>query len=330
MNNKKIADILYDIANLLDIKDVKYESIAYRRAARSIEDESQNLKELFDIGGVAALMDIDGVGKGIAENIEYILINNGKSDKLDHLLKDISKGVLDILRIPGLGPKKVKILYNELKIDTKTKLKKAAKTGEIRKLSGFGIKTEKLILENINRLKKDQNRISYKTALTTANKIINELKKLKEVNQIGYMGSLRRKKETVGDIDILVSSDKPDKIIKKFKKINGINRVLVSGKTKTSIIFGDEIQVDLRIVKSDEFGSASQYFTGSMEHNVILRKIAISKKMKLSEYGLFNEKNEKLQSSNEKKIYRMLGLKLIPPEERVGSNEFVKYKLKNN
>ena len=328
MDNKKIANILYDIANLLDIKDIKYESIAYRRAARSIEDESQDLKKLYKMGGNAALMDIDGVGMGIAENIEYMLLNKGKSDKLNYLLKDIPKGVLDILRIPGLGPKKVKVLYNELKIDSKKKLLSMAKKGRIRELDGFAEKTEKMIIDNIDRTKKDQNRISYSDARKIANKVINLLKKLNEVEKIEYMGSLRRQKETVGDIDILVSSNNSKKIVNKFIKLPGVIRVLVSGKTKTSILYEDQIQIDLRIVKTGEFGSASQYFTGSLEHNVIMRKIAISKNMKLSEYGLFDKTGKLIESSSEKKIYKKLGLKFIPPSERVGSKEFDKYRLK--
>ena len=328
MDNKKIANILYDIANLLDIKDIKYESIAYRRAARSIEDESQDLKKLYKMGGNAALMDIDGVGMGIAENIEYMLLNKGKSDKLNYLLKDIPKGVLDILRIPGLGPKKVKVLYNELKIDSKKKLLSMAKKGRIRELDGFAEKTEKMIIDNIDRTKKDQNRISYSDARKIANKVINLLKKLNEVEKIEYMGSLRRKKETVGDIDILVSSNNSEKIMNKFIKLPGVIRVLVSGKTKTSILYEDQIQIDLRIVKIGEFGSASQYFTGSLEHNVIMRKIAISKNMKLSEYGLFDKTGKLIESASEKKIYKKLGLKFIPPSERVGSKEFDKYRLK--
>lgn len=328
MDNKKIANILYDIANLLDIKDIKYESIAYRRAARSIEDESQDLKKLYKMGGNAALMDIDGVGMGIAENIEYMLRNKGKSDKLNYLLKDIPKGVLDILRIPGLGPKKVKVLYNKLKIDSKKKLLSMAKKGRIRELDGFAEKTEKMIIDNIDRTKKDQNRISYSDARKIANKVINLLKKLNEVEKIEYMGSLRRQKETVGDIDILVSSNNSEKIVNKFIKLPGVIRVLVSGKTKTSILYEDQIQIDLRIVKTGEFGSASQYFTGSLEHNVIMRKIAISKNMKLSEYGLFDKTGKLIESSSEKKIYKKLGLKFIPPSERVGSKEFDKYRLK--
>tara|TARA_B100002019_G_scaffold127767_1_gene109959 strand:- start:18 stop:1010 length:993 start_codon:yes stop_codon:yes gene_type:complete len=328
MDNKKIANILYDIANLLDIKDIKYESIAYRRAARSIEDESQDLKKLYKMGGNAALMDIDGVGMGIAENIEYMLLNKGKSDKLNYLLKDIPKGVLDILRIPGLGPKKVKVLYNELKIDSKKKLLSMAKKGRIRELDGFAEKTEKMIIDNIDRTKKDQNRISYSDARKIANKVINLLKKLNEVEKIEYMGSLRRQKETVGDIDILVSSNNSEKIMNKFIKLPGVIRVLVSGKTKTSILYEDQIQIDLRIVKIGEFGSASQYFTGSLEHNVIMRKIAISKNMKLSEYGLFDKTGKLIESASEKKIYKKLGLKFIPPSERVGSKEFDKYRLK--
>ena len=331
VTNKEIADKLYQIADLLEIKDVRFEPVAYRRAARSIEDESQDLSELYRLGGVKALKEIDGIGQGISGNIEYILNHAGKSDKLNVLLKDISKGVLDILKIPGLGPKKVKRLYSELDIDSLTKLKKAAKTGRIRDLSGFGEKSETEILRNINRRKKNLNRVPYSEALLIANKFIKELKKNKSVKKIGYMGSLRRKKTTVGDVDILVASNKPNEILKKFTNIEGVTRVLVKGETKSSVLSDGTFQIDLRIVPEKSYGAAAQYFTGSMEHNVLLRRIAIKKGFKLSEWGLFNRKtDEQIETTTESAVYRKLGLKLIPPERRIGGNEFSAFSLEKN
>ena len=168
VTNKQVAEKLYQIADLLEIKGVRYEPIAYRRAARSVEDESQDLAGLFKLGGIKALQDIDGVGKGISGNIEYMLKHGGKSDKFNSLTKDVSKGVLDILQIPGMGPKKVKRLYQELGINSLAKLKSAAKKGKIQTLDSFGERTEKEILRNIERKKKSQNRIPRNEALPIA------------------------------------------------------------------------------------------------------------------------------------------------------------------
>jgi len=331
VTNKEVADKLYQIADLLEIRDVRFEPVAYRRAARSVEDESQDLSELYKLGGVDALRKIDGIGQGISSNIEYMLTHRGKSDKLNGLLKDISKGVLDMLKIPGMGPKKVKRLYSELKIDSLVKLKRAAKLGKIRELSGFGEKSETDILTNINRQKKKFNRVPYAEALPIANKFLNELKKSKFVKKIGYMGSLRRKRPTVGDIDILIASDKPKIVMKKFTSIKGVTRILVQGDTKSSILFDGTLQIDLRIVPEKSYGSAAQYFTGSMEHNVLLRRIAIKKGFKLSEWGLFNrETDEQIETKTEGSVYRKLGFKLIPPERRIGGNEFRAFSLEKN
>ncbi len=331
VTNKQVAEKLYQIADLLEIQDVRFEPVAYRRAARSVEDESQNLSELYKLGGIEALQKIDGVGRGISGNIEYMLNHNGKSDKLNGLLKNISKGVLNMLKIPQMGPKKVKRLYSELNIDSLAKLKRAAKSGKIRELSGFGEKSETEILNNIDRRKKNLNRVPYSAALPIANKFIKELGKLKSVKKIGYMGSLRRKLSTVGDVDILVASDNSSAVMNKFTKIKGVTHVLVQGTTKSSVLFDGTLQIDLRIVPEESYGSAAQYFTGSMEHNVLLRRIAIKRGFKLSEWGLFNrETDKKIETKTESAVYRKLGFKLIPPERRIGGNEFRAFSLEKN
>lgn len=331
VTNKKVAEKLYQIADLLEIMDVRYEPIAYRRAARSVEDESQDLAELYKLEGIKALRDIDGVGKTISENIEYMLKYKGKSDKFNSLTKEVSKGVLDILQIPGMGPKKVKRLYQELGINSLAKLKSAAKNGKIQALEGFGKKSEKEILSNIERKKKSQNRIPRTEALPIATKIVSRLKKLKEVQKVNYMGSLRRKKSTIGDIDILVSSTKPKQVMNFFTKMPESVRTLVKGETKSSILFDGFLQIDLRVVPPESYGAAAQYFTGSIEHNIMLRKIAIKKGYKLSEWGVFDrETNKQIPTKTEKSVYNLLELKLIPPEKRVGGNEFTTYSLKKN
>jgi len=331
ITNKDVAEKLYQIADLLDIQDVRFEPIAYRRAARSVEDESQNLNKLYKLGGVEALRELDGVGKGISKNIEYILTHKGKSDKLNNLFKEISKGVLDILQIPGLGPKKVKRLYSELKIDTITKLKLAAKGGKIQRLDGFGERTETEILNNLNRKKKSQNRISIIAALPIAKKIVKLLKNHKAIQKVDYMGSLRRKKATIGDIDILVSSNNPKKVMDFFTQMSTVTKILVRGDTKSSILFEGYLQIDLRVVPPKSYGTAAQYFTGSVEHNVLLRKIAIKQGYKLSEWGLFDRKTgDQIETRTESSVYLKLGLKLIPPERRIGGNEFSAFSIEKN
>jgi len=331
VTNKQVAEKLYQIADLLEIKGVRYEPIAYRRAARSVEDESQDLAGLYKLGGIKALQDIDGVGKGISGNIEYMLKHGGKSDKFNSLTKDVSKGVLDILQIPGMGPKKVKRLYQELGINSLAKLKSAAKKGKIQTLDSFGERTEKEILRNIERKKKSQNRIPRNEALPIATKIVTRLKKLKEVQKVNYMGSLRRKKSTIGDIDILVSSTNSKTVMNFFTKMPEAVRTLVKGETKSSILFDGYLQIDLRVVPPESYGAAAQYFTGSIEHNIILRKIAIKKGYKLSEWGLFDRKtNKQIPTKTESAVYKLLGFKLIPPEKRIGGKEFTTYPLKKN
>jgi len=331
VSNQDIAKKLYQIANLLAIKDVRFEPIAYRRAARSVEDESQDLKKLYKLGGIGSLQKIDGVGKGISHNIEYMLKNKGKSDKLNSLLKEISRGVLDILQIPSVGPKRAKQLYHELGIDSLPKLKKFAKTGKLREIPGFGEKLEKEILKNIDRKKKNIDRITYSEALPIARYFVNKLKKNESVERIGYMGSLRRKKSTVGDIDILVASSKPIEIMNKFVIMKGVTRVIVKGNTKSSILFEGTLQIDLRVVPLKSYSTAAQYFTGSVEHNIILRRIAIKLGYKLSEWGLFDRKtNKQIETKIESSVYRKLGLKLIPPERRIGGNEFSAFSLEKN
>tara|TARA_Y100000034_G_scaffold132340_1_gene195091 strand:- start:969 stop:1940 length:972 start_codon:yes stop_codon:yes gene_type:complete len=322
MSNKSIAETLKKIADLLEIKGIDWEPQAYRKAARAIEEEAGDLKEIYKKGGTKALQEIYGVGKTISKNIEYMLKNRGKSDKLQSLLKTVPKGMLDLLEVPSMGPKKIKQLYNKLGVKTLKQLEISAKRNLIQKLPGFGIKSEKEILFNIKRKKKRGEKHSLEEMIPIAKKLIVKLSKLKDVKKAEYMGSLRREQKEIGDIDLLVSSNNPNSIIKFFTTMPNVTKIVAKGKTKSSIIIKNNIQVDLRIVPPESYATAVQYFTGDKNHNIGVRKIAIKKGYKLSEWGLFDRKTGKrIPIKTERDIYKKLGLKMVHPRLRTNSGE---------
>ncbi|MCX6815446.1 MAG: DNA polymerase/3'-5' exonuclease PolX [Candidatus Aenigmarchaeota archaeon] len=311
MNNKEVAQLLYGIADLLELKgEMIFKVVAYRRAAQNIENFSKPVEDLWKEN---TLNTIPGVGKGIAEHIDEFL-RTGKSEYLEKMKKKMPMDFESLMNIEGLGPKKVKMLYDKLKIKTVKDLESAAKAGKIRKLAGMGEKTEQNILKGIEFSKKAKQRMLLGVALPMAEHIINNLRKLGYVHKAEYAGSLRRKKETIGDIDILVTSSQPNKVINHFTKMPGVADVIVKGPTKVSVHYNN-IQVDLRVLKENEYGSALLYFTGSKEHNIELRKVAIAKKLKLSEYGLFRG-NKMIAGCTEEEVYKALGMQYIEPEMR--------------
>jgi len=318
MKNQEIARIFYAIADILEMKEVQWKPNAYRKAARALESLSEDVEKIYKQGGLKALEEIPGVGKSIAEKIvEYL--KTGKIKKYEKLKKSIPINVEELMEIEGLGPKKIKLLYKKLKIKNIKDLEKAAKQGKIAKLPRMGEKTQENILKAIAFAKRAGQRKLLGYALPIANEIVDELKKLKEINKIKICGSLARKKETIGDIDILVTTNNPKKVMDYFTSMKNVKDVIAKGETKSTIVYND-IQVDLRVVKPENFGSAIQYFIGSKEHNVHLRKIAISKGYKLSEYGLF--KGEKrVAGKTEEEIYKKLGMDWIPPELREDRGE---------
>ncbi|MCD6547682.1 MAG: DNA polymerase/3'-5' exonuclease PolX [Nanoarchaeota archaeon] len=318
MKNQEIARIFYAIADILEMKEVQWKPNAYRKAARALESLSEDVEKIYKQGGLKALEEIPGVGKSIAEKIvEYL--KTGKIKKYEKLKKSVPINVEELMEIEGLGPKKIKLLYKKLKIKNIKDLEKAAKQGKIAKLPRMGEKTQENILKAIAFAKRAGQRKLLGYALPIANEIVDELKKLKEINKIKICGSLARKKETIGDIDILVTTNNPKKVMDYFTSMKNVKDVIAKGETKSTIVYND-IQVDLRVVKPENFGSAIQYFIGSKEHNVHLRKIAISKGYKLSEYGLF--KGEKrVAGKTEEEIYKKLGMDWIPPELREDRGE---------
>lgn len=317
--NKKLAKILNRIADYLEMEEVKHKPFAYQRAASSILELDKDIKELYEDSGRKGLENVSGVGQAIADKVEEYLLT-GEVEYLQRLQKKFPVDMDDLLRVEGLGPKSIKKLYEELEVKTLSDLKRAAKAGAVAELKGFGEKTQENILEAIEFLEKDEGKWSLGEVMLVAEELFNRLEKLKEVKRIDFAGSLRRKKEVVGDVDILISASKIEKIMKIFTSFESIEKVLGQGETKASIRLKEGFDVDLRVVDSSSFGSALQYFTGSKEHNIKTRKIAISKGFKLNEYGLF-EDGERVSGAEEEEIYSKLGMTFVPPELRENRGE---------
>lgn len=326
MINQELAKIFRNTAFFLEMEDVAFKPQAYEKAALNLELLSENVEEIYKRGGIEELEKIPGIGKNIATYIVKYL-KTGKIKEYERLKKKTPIDIDELIRVEGLGPKKIKVLYQKLKIRNLRDLENAVKNHKIAPLFGFGEKTEKNILESVNFLKKDGNGFLLGEILPEIRGIMKKLADLKESKAVFEAGSLRRRKETIGDADILIISQKPQAVIDYFISLPGIVKIWGKGTTKASIRIkkvhlSDEqgFDVDLRVLKKESFGSALQYFTGSKEHNIALRKIAIEKGLKLSEYGLF--RNAKMiAGENEKKIYEKLGMQWIPPEIRENQGE---------
>ncbi len=321
MSNIELAQLFYEMAKIYEIRGINWKPQAYKRAAQSIETLPKEITEIYKKGGTKELKKIPGVGRGIAKKIEEY-INKGKISELERLKKTIPKSMTQMLAIPGVGPKTVKILSKKLKIKSIDGLLRAAKKHTIRKLEGFDEKTEKNIIKGIELMKSKKDRQLIGFVFPLANNVIKELKKQKFVEEVRLAGSMRRGKETVKDIDILVVSKKPEQVMNLFTKLKSITKVTAKGKTRASAILSNLIQIDIRVVPKKSFGSSMQYFTGNKQHSVQLREIARKKGYKLNEYGLFTRKgNKNVASKHEKDIYKKLGLQFIPPELRQGRGE---------
>ncbi len=318
MKNQEIAGIFYIIADILEMQEVAWKPISYRKAARSIESLPKDIEIIYKKNGEKGLEKIPGVGKSIAKKIVEFL-KTGKIKKYEQLKKLIPVNIEELNRVEGLGPKTILLLYKKLKIKNLRDLKKAAKAGKIQKLPRFGEKSEENILKSIAFVKTSGKRKPLGYGLPIANEIVSKLKELKEVNQIQICGSTARKKETIGDIDILITTKHPKRVMDFFVNMKEVSRIVAKGPTKSTVVYKN-IEVDLRAVPQKSFGSAIQYFVGSKEHNIALRKIAISKGYKLNEYGLFKG-SKKIAGEKEENIYKKLGLKWMPYELRENRGE---------
>jgi len=319
MKNQELSKIFYEIAEFLEVDGVSFKPYAYKKAAYSLENLKDDIFDIYKKGGNKALQDIPGVGENIADHIEEYL-KTGKIKIYEKYKKRLPLKIDELTRVEGLGPRKIKVLYQKLGIRNLKDLEKAVKAHKIAPLFGFGEKTEENILQGIGFQKQNKGRLLLGEILPIAEDVLEKLKNLKEVTQISLAGSLRRRKETIGDVDILVVSKKPDKVMDFFASLDMVEKVLAKGKTKTSIHTKDGFDIDLRVVPEESYGSALQYFTGSKEHNIVTRKIAIEKGLKLSEYGLF--KGEKMiAGKTEEEVYKALGLPYIEPELRENEGE---------
>lgn len=319
MKNQEIAGIFYEIADFLDMEEVAFRPLAYRKAAIALETSEEDAAAIYREGGKEALEKIPGVGKSIAEKIEEYL-KTGKIKYWEDLKKKTPINIEELIAVEGLGPKRVKILYQKLAIRNLKDLEKAARIHKIAPLFGFGEKTEKNILEGIAFLKKSKGRFLLGQILPEIKEILARLKQLKEIEQINVAGSVRRMRETIGDVDILITTKNPEKVMDFFVQLPGITRTWMKGPTKSSVRMEQGFDVDLRVVKKKSYGSALQYFTGSKEHNIITRRIAIEKGLKLSEYGLFKGK-KMIAGWHESGVYKALGLPWIEPELRENQGE---------
>ena len=316
MTNQEIASIFYEMADILEMQNVAWKPIAYRNAARTIESLKEDVKTIYKRGGLEKLNQIPNIGEALAKKIEEY-IKTGKIKTHERLLKEIPKHLRELMKVPGLGPKRIEKLHEVLGIKNIEQLEKAAKKHKIAKIPGFGEESERDILDAVQLSKQEKGKISLEEAEKEANQIINQLKNLKEVKQISIAGSTKRKKPFVRDLDILASSNRPEKVTDAFTKIKNVQKILGKGTTKATIILKSGIQADIRVIKPESWGAALLYFIGSKNYNISLRRIAIKKGFKLSEYGLFNKKTGKmLPSSTEKLITDRLKVKWLKPEDR--------------
>jgi DNA polymerase (family 10) len=318
MNNVDIARVFSEIADILEIKGKNpFRVRSYRQAARTLFDLTQPLKKMVKQG--EDLTKLSGIGKSHAEKIEEI-VKTGKSTRLEELRKDFPEALTELMSVPGLGPKKVALLYRELGVESLEDLEQALRAQRIRDLEGMGQKTEENIAKGLETLQGAAGRISIKEAEDRLADIGAHLDEIKEIEQWRGAGSLRRAKETIGDLDVLVVARNRNKAIKRILEYDQIDEVLAQGNEKVFVTLKNGLEVDFRFFEQSAFGAALMYFTGSKAHNVELRKLAQKKGWKLNEYGVFDG-DKKLAGQDEKAVYEKCGLQWVPPELRENRGE---------
>jgi DNA polymerase (family 10) len=317
MRNQEVANIFRDIASILEIKgENPFRIRAYEKAVLNIESLTGDITAIAER---KELEKIPGVGKDLAAKIEEILAT-GTCSHLEELKKEIPAGLIEILAVPGLGPKTVRLFYDRLKITSVDELEEMARSHKLHGLPGIKEKTEENILKGIELLRQGRERSLLGTILPLVNEIKERLKKLPEVKQISEAGSVRRGKETIRDIDILVISSDSQKVMEVFTTMPVAGDILAKGPTKSSISTRQGIQVDLRVVEPDSFGAALCYFTGSKAHNIRIREMGVKLGLKINEYGVFRGE-KKIGGKTEEEVYQAVGLPYIPPELREDRGE---------
>ena len=327
MINQDLAKIFLEMAELLEMQDVPFKPRAYEKASESIGSLGMDVREVYKKGGAKGLWGIPSVGRGIAEKIEEYL-KTGHVRKYEQMKKKIPVDISGLTAIEGVGPKAIKALWEKLRIKSVADLERAALAGKIAGLPGFGKKSEEKILKGIEFLKQSGGRFRLGDILPYVRALEAELKSIDEVDELVVAGSVRRWKETIGDVDILAVSRKPKAVMAHFVGLEDVVNVYAHGETKSMVRMKNGLDIDLRVVPRESFGAALNYFTGSKDHNVALRQIAIKKGWKLNEYGLFKLRGEKekgkeemIAGRTEGELYKKLGLRYIEPEMRENLGE---------
>ena len=317
MTNQEIAQILVHISEILDIQgENTFKIRAYIKASQTVENLTYQLSSLEDKKEIAEL---PGIGEGIAKKIKELL-ETGKLEYYEDLKKSEYAPLTEFLKIPGVGPKHAKLIYDKLGINTVEELQKAIQQGKLKDLYGLGEKVEQNILQGIQQVQKYKERLPLAFIYPRAQNILEEMKRVKEAKQITLAGSLRRMRETIADADILVFSEKPRKVMDAFVNLPQTQKVVAKGTTKSSIVTKDGFQVDLRVVKPESFGAASHYFTGSKAHNIRIRSLGVGKGLKINEYGVFR-KEKRIAGKTEEEVFKSVKLPYIPPELREDQGE---------
>jgi DNA polymerase (family 10) len=319
MQNPDIARLFDEVADLLEIQDANpFRVRAYRNAARTIRDYPEALADLVQAGD-KDLTEIPGIGEDLAEKIAEI-VQTGTLTLHKQLAKRLPAGLLDLLRIRGLGPKRVKILYKKLRVKSAADLAKALDAGKVQKLKGFGPKMEETMRAGLGQAQVTERRMLLNEAETQANAIVAYLKAGGDIEQLEVAGSYRRRRETIGDLDILVTSTDSSKVMERWARYDEVAAVLSKGDTRGTVKLRGGLQVDVRAVEPAAYGAALLYFTGSKAHNIELRKIAQAQSYKLNEYGLFKG-TRRVAGKTEAEVYAKLGIDWIPPELREARGE---------
>ena len=319
MKNSLVAKILQELADYTELEDDQpYRARAYRRAAQTVEAVPEPIEEIWT---KKQLKELPGIGENIEKKIIEIL-STGKLMALENIKQRHPVDILSFKRIEGVGPKTIRLLYEQFKVRNLDELEAAVKSGRLGSFKGLGVKSAEALLEKISNARQRSNRILLVQALHLSNKLVEQLKEIPDVKRYVIAGSFRRRKETIGDFDVLIETEKrPASIIELFTKQDEVKEVIAAGDLKASVILRDSFQVDVRVVSEDSWGAALLYFTGSKEHNVALRTIAMNKGLKLNEYGLFTSDEKVIASKTEEEIYESLGMDQIEPEMREDRGE---------
>ncbi len=318
MNNQQVAEIFSAMADMLDIQGANYHRImAYRRASETVQAMGKPLEEVWREG---TLTELPGIGDTLASKIDE-LMQTGDLEAYRELRSQIPEGVVALLDIEGIGPKTAARFWKELQLTTIEAVEDAARKGRLRQLHGFGAKSEQNVLDGIQRLRRRTGRTRLGDAWSLAMEMVSHLREVPGVVQVAPAGSLRRMRDTVGDLDILVASSQPEPVMARFAELPQVSEVMLRGATKTSIRTHDGLQVDLRLLEPQRWGTALQYFTGSQAHNIHLRSLALDRGLSLSEYALKRDDGEELLCATEEEVYAHLGLPFIPPELREDRGE---------